>query len=144
MSAFTHPTANDVDSSCQELLQQAYDAFNARDVEAALAFMDPDVEWPNGMEGGYLYGHKAVHDYWVRQWNMIDPHVELLHFSNCEDGNILVEVHQVVCDLEGNTIVDETIYHAYLILQGSIKRMEIQKKQAVLPTTTAAESLPFQ
>lgn len=145
MSAFTHPTINDVDSSCQEILQKAYAAFNTRDIEAALTCMDPDVDWPNGMEGGYLYGHKAVHDYWVRQWNMIDPHVEPVHFSNCEDGNILVEVHQVVRDLEGNIILEETVYHAYLVLQGLIKRMELRKKEVVLPAaTTDLEPLPFQ
>jgi hypothetical protein len=131
MSAFTHPTTNDVDSSCQEILEQAYEAFNARNIEAALACMDPDVEWPNGMEGGYVYGHKGVHDYWVRQWNMIDPHVDPVHFSNCEDGNIMVDVHQVVRDLEGNIILDETVHHVYLILQGSIKRMEIRKTAIV-------------
>ncbi|AXY76527.1 nuclear transport factor 2 family protein [Paraflavitalea soli] len=132
MSAFTHPTTNDVDRSCQEVLQQAYEAFNARDIEAALACMDPDVEWPNAMESGYLYGHKAVHDYWVRQWIMIDPHVEPVHFSNCEDGNIMVEVHQVVRDLEGNLLLEETVNHAYLVLQGLIKRMEI-RKVAIVP-----------
>jgi ketosteroid isomerase-like protein len=33
----------------QRLLRQAYVAFNARDIDAALATMHPDVEWPNGM-----------------------------------------------------------------------------------------------
>lgn len=142
MSELPH-TTNDVDSSCQEILQKAYEAFNARNIEAALICMDTDVDWPNGMEGGYLYGHKAVHDYWVRQWNMIDPHVEPVSFANGEDGNIIVEVHQVVRDLEGNIILDETVYHAYLILQGLIKRMEIRKmKDAV--SATDMESLPFQ
>jgi hypothetical protein len=120
-------TIDDVDSSCRELLQKAYDAFNARDVDAALTCMDSDVDWPNGMEGGYIYGHKAVHDYWIRQWHMIDPHVEPLRFTNDDEGNIVVEVHQVVCDLQGNTIVDETVHHVYLVMQGLIKRMEIRK-----------------
>jgi hypothetical protein len=120
-------TIDDVDSSCRELLQKAYDAFNARDVNAALTCMDSDIDWPNGMEGGYMYGHKAVHDYWIRQWHMIDPHVEPLHFTNDDEGNIVVEVHQVVCDLQGNIIVDETVHHVYLVMQGLIKRMEIRK-----------------
>ncbi|NII24666.1 ketosteroid isomerase [Pseudoflavitalea sp. X16] len=142
MSEHTH-TTNDVDSAAQQILMHAYNAFNARDVEAALVCMDVDVDWPNGMEGGYLYGHKAVHDYWVRQWNMIDPHVDPVSFTNGEDGNIMVEVHQVVYDLEGNIILDETVYHSYLILQGLIKRMEIRKKEATL-LDTQREPLPFQ
>lgn len=134
---------NEVDPVCLQILQQAYQSFNTRDIAAALLYMDADVDWPNGMEGGYVYGHKAVHDYWVRQWNMIDPHVEPVNFSNGEDGDIIVEVHQVVRDLEGNIIQEETVYHAYMILQGLIKRMEIRKKAALLPTTDM-EPLPFQ
>lgn len=120
-------TIDEVDSSCRELLQKAYDAFNARDIDAALTCMDADVDWPNGMEGGYMYGHKAVHDYWIRQWNMIDPRVEPLGFTNDEQGNIVVEVRQVVRDLQGDIIADEVIHHAYLVMQGVIKRMEIRK-----------------
>lgn len=143
MSGYTH-TASDIDNTAQQILIQAYNAFNARDVDAALVCMDPDVDWPNGMEGGYLYGHKAVHDYWVRQWNMIDPHVDPVSFTNGEDGNIVVEVHQVVRDLEGNILLDETVYHSYLILQGLVKRMEIRKAAPAHPNkdiiAVAAES----
>lgn len=123
----TVQTTNDVDNACRELLEQAYKAFNARDIQAALLCMDTDIDWPNSIEGGYLYGHKAVQDYWVRQWNMIDPYVEPVSFTIGKDGDILVEVHQVVRDLEGNTITDETIFHSYLVMQGVIKRMEIRK-----------------
>jgi ketosteroid isomerase-like protein len=30
-----------------DLLEHLYDYFNARDIEAALAIMHPDVEWAN-------------------------------------------------------------------------------------------------
>ncbi len=60
----------------RELLTRAYDAFNARDVDAAVAAMHPDVDWPNGMEGGRVHGHRGVRDYWTRQWRSIDPRVE--------------------------------------------------------------------
>jgi hypothetical protein len=126
MSALTL-TIDEVDSSCRELLMKSYAAFNNRDVEMALTCMDTDVDWPNVVEGCYMYGHKAVHDYWIRQWHMVDPHVEPVSFTTDEEGNIVVEVHTVVRDLEGNVIVDETVHHAYLVLQGVIKRMEIRK-----------------
>jgi hypothetical protein len=32
-------------------LRRAYEAFNARDVEAALALMHSDVDWPNAIKG---------------------------------------------------------------------------------------------
>lgn len=31
---------------------KAYTAFEARDIDSALAAMHPDVDWPNGMERG--------------------------------------------------------------------------------------------
>ena len=36
----------------RSLLEAGYDAFNRRDIEAALAGMAPDVDWPNAWEGG--------------------------------------------------------------------------------------------
>ncbi len=60
----------------EEILAAAYFGFNARHLDDVLALMVPDVEWPNGMEGGYVYGHEGVRAYWTRQWGMINPHVE--------------------------------------------------------------------
>jgi len=57
----------------RELLISTYEAFNARDVDAVLAVMHPDVDWPNGWEGGRVYVHQGVRDYWTRQWRVIDP-----------------------------------------------------------------------
>jgi hypothetical protein len=39
-------------SAEERLLRAAYEAFNARDIEAALALVHPEVDWPNGIEGG--------------------------------------------------------------------------------------------
>ena len=39
-----------VDPETEALLRRAYDAFNARDIEAAIALMHPEVDWPNPME----------------------------------------------------------------------------------------------
>ena len=50
----------------EELLRGAYDAFNARDIERALVLMTPDVDWPNGMEGGRVHGHEEVRLYGER------------------------------------------------------------------------------
>jgi hypothetical protein len=39
-------------SEQERLLLRAYQAFNARDDEAALALLHPDVDWPNGIPYG--------------------------------------------------------------------------------------------
>jgi ketosteroid isomerase-like protein len=48
-------------------MRSLYSAFNARDVDACLAAMAPDVDWANGWEGGRVIGRAAVRDYWERQ-----------------------------------------------------------------------------
>ena len=111
----------------QDILTQAYKAFNDRDMEAVLAYMHPDVDWPNGMEGGRVQGHEGVRDYWTRQWNLIDPHVAPLEFDVEKDGRIVVRVHQVIRDKTGNILSDTTIEHVYLMQEGLILRMDIQE-----------------
>lgn len=110
----------------QDLLTQAYADFNVRNIDAVLAAMHPDVEWANGMEGGYLQGRDAVRDYWIRQWQSIDPKVEPQKFQLDERGRIVVDVHQVVCDLNGNSIDNRMVQHLYTIEDNSIRRMEIK------------------
>ncbi|MFB2898412.1 nuclear transport factor 2 family protein [Aerosakkonemataceae cyanobacterium BLCC-F50] len=111
----------------QDLLTQAYSDFNDRNIDAVLAVLHPDVEWANGMDGGYVRGHEAVRDYWTRQWNSIAPHVEPQRFQLDDNGCIVVDVHQVVHDLEGNLIVDRIVQHLYTLENGLIRRMDIQQ-----------------
>ena len=109
----------------RRLLERAYDAFNARDLEAALEIMHPDVDWPNGMEGGRVHGHAGVRDYWTRQWAIIDPHVTPMRFTTDGAGRIIVDVHQVVRDRAGVVQVDAMVQHAYVVVDGLIRSMEI-------------------
>ena len=109
-----------------ELLKRLYDRFNARDMEALLATMHEDVIWANGMEGGYVYGHDGVREYWTRQWAILDPRVEPLDIKPDERGRWVVKVHQVVRDREGNVLVDTIVHHAYTIHDSLIAQMDIE------------------
>ncbi len=115
-------------SADQDLFTRVYQAFNARDIDAVLAVMHPDVDWPNGWEGGRMQGHAAVRDYWTRQWAAIDPHVEPIGFDTDEEGRTVVKVHAVVRDLEGNVTVDGMVEHVYVVEDGLIRRMEIREE----------------
>ena len=114
----------------EELLRYAYAAFNARNVDAALATMHPGVEWPNGMEGGRVQGHQAVREYWTRQWTLIDPHVEPLSFTRLDDGRMAVDVRQVVHDHEGKLLLDQRVQHIYRIENRLVRGMEIRDAAA--------------
>ena len=113
-------------SADHELLKRAYAAFNARDIDGALANMHPDVAWPNGFEGGMVHGHAAVRAYWTRQWAQIDPRVEPLRFTPGPPGWTVVDVHQVVRNRDGALLKDEVVRHAYLVEDGLVRTMEIR------------------
>lgn len=108
------------------LIVTVYAAFNARAIDEVLANMHPDVDWPNGWEGGRVIGHEAVRDYWKRQWEVLNPRVEPLGCETDAAGFIVVDVHQVVKDLSGNTLNDGMIQHIYQLEDGLIKRMVIR------------------
>ncbi len=115
-------------SNVYELLKAMYRAFNAREIDTILAVMHPEIIWPNGWEGGYVYGHQGVCDYWTRQWAAIDPRVDPIDFNTNDAGVIVVRVHQVVRDKEGTTLSDSMVEHLYELENGLIKRMEIKKE----------------
>ena len=108
-----------------DLLRAAYAAFNARDIDAALATMASDVVWPKAFKGGFVRGHQEVRDYWTEQWSEIDPHVEPVSFHPEGAGHILVDVHQVVRDLAGAVLGDEHVGHRFTIEDGMIQAMEV-------------------
>lgn len=113
--------------SPEQLLRRAYDAFNARDIDAAVALMHADVDWPNAMEGGRELGREAVRAYWTRQFGLIDSHVEPVGFSEDEQGRIVVDVHQVVRGTAGELISDRRVEHVYTLREGLISRMDVRE-----------------
>jgi hypothetical protein len=113
-----------------DLLQAAYAAFNARDLDAALALMTPDVSWPKTFKGGFAWGIEEVRHYWMEQWSELDPHVEPVSFHLDEGGQIVVKVHQRVKDLAGNELVDGHVSHRFTFADGLIQVMEV----SVLPS----------
>jgi ketosteroid isomerase-like protein len=111
----------------RELLVAAYRAFNARDIDTLLAMMHPDVDWPNGMEGGRVNGQENVRRYWMHQWGILEPHVEPVSIEEDEARRSVVRVHQVVRDQAGNLVVDQFVEHVYTIRDSRIERMDIRE-----------------
>ena len=109
-----------------DLLEHLYDRFNARDMEAVLAAMHPDVVWANGLEGGHVHGHDGVRDYWTRQWAAMDSRAEPAAYSSGLEGTTDVEVHLIARDLEGNVLFDSMGVHVFRIEDGLIRRFDIR------------------
>ncbi len=112
----------------QKLLERLYAWFNARDMESVLAALDARVMWANGMEGGYVHGREGVRDYWTRQWAMVSPKVEPVGFAKRAGGELVVEVHQVVHDLDGTLLQDRMVGHVFWIENGLVVRFDIREE----------------
>jgi hypothetical protein len=121
-------------SAQHDLIRRCYAAFNARDIDAALEDVRPDVDWPNAIDGGRLHGHDEVRAYWTRQFATIAPHVEPQALSDDEQGRTVVDVHQVVRDLDGNVLADQHVQHVYTVSAGLIARMDIEQQPGLQVT----------
>jgi hypothetical protein len=112
------------------LIEQAYSAFNKRDIDGALALMTQDVSWPKASEGGKVVGKEEIRAYWTRQWSEFDPHVEPLamtEFALTEEvgGRIRVRVHQLVKSLQGDVLSDSEVLHVFTMKSGLIAAMDL-------------------
>ena len=107
------------------VIEQAYSAFNKRDIDGALALMTQDVSWPKASEGGRVVGKKEVRAYWTRQWREFDPHVEPLAMSDENGGKTRVRVHQLVKSLQGDVLSDSEVLHVFTLNNGLIEAMDL-------------------
>ena len=107
------------------LIEQAYSAFNKRDIDGALALMAQDVSWPKASEGGRVVGKEQIRAYWTRQWGEFDPYVEPLAITEGDGGKVQVRVHQVVKSLQGDVLSDSEVLHVFTVNTGLIAAMEL-------------------
>jgi NAD(P)-dependent dehydrogenase (short-subunit alcohol dehydrogenase family)/ketosteroid isomerase-like protein len=108
-----------------ELVRQAYSAFNARDVDTGVALMDPDVDWPNVPEGGFVHGREQVRAHWREQFRQADPRMEVGGITEKGDGRVEAHVRQIVRGLDGKKLSDDQLVHVFTIAGERIKRMEV-------------------
>jgi hypothetical protein len=111
----------------RDLLEQLYVDFNDRDIDAVLAAMHPDVDWPNDWEGGRVAGRDAIREYWRRQFADLDPHLTPNTFSPVDGGGWAVEVEEVVHDKAGAVVADRIVTHVYRFEDGLVRSMHVEK-----------------
>lgn len=109
----------------KSILEQAYSAFNQRDIDAALALMTEDVSWPRASEGGKVIGKQEIRAYWTRQWAEFDPHVDPLAMTEEDEGRTRVKVRQLVRSLQGNILSDSHVFHVFTMSGGLIAAMDL-------------------
>lgn len=108
-------------------VRQLYAAFNAKDIDALLAWMQPDVDWPDMLENRRVIGHDAVRAYWLRQFELVDPRVEPRGVVERGGAEVIVDVHQVVRNREGTILSDQVVQHVYTLRNGLIAAMDVYR-----------------
>jgi hypothetical protein len=109
-----------------DLLRRTYAAFNARDIEDILATMSPQIDWPNMIDNVRARGRDEVREYWLRQFAEIDPRVDPTAMRVEPDGRVCVDVHQIVRNLDGAVLADQTVQHVYTVRDGLVERMDVR------------------
>jgi hypothetical protein len=112
-------------ADAKTLIEQAYSAFNKRDIDGALSLMTEDVSWPRASEGGKVIGKEEIRAYWIRQWGEFDPHVEPLAIIEEDGGKVRVRVHQLVRSLQGELLSDSEVLHVFTVNNGRIAAMDL-------------------
>jgi hypothetical protein len=107
------------------LIEQAYSAFNKRDIDSALALMTEDVSWPKASEGGRVVGKEEIRAYWTRQWGEFDPQVVPRAITEGDGGKVRVRVHQLVKNLQGDVLSDGEVLHIFTMKRGLIAAMDL-------------------
>jgi hypothetical protein len=107
------------------LLIDLFDAFNAKEVDAAGALLHPDVDWPNLFGPDRLRGREAVMSMWAEQFGRFDPEITLLEMHALPDGGRQARVSYVVRTLDGKLFTEEPATHVFTFRDGFISKMDL-------------------
>jgi hypothetical protein len=124
-------------SDTKTVIEQAYSAFNRRDIDSALALMTEDVSWPKASEGGSVVGKEEIRAYWTRQWGEFDGQVEPLAITEEGGSRIRVRVRQLVRNLEGNVLSDSEVLHIFTMKNGLVAAMDLGSGANTIGPTAA-------
>ncbi len=105
------------------VLEELYDALDARDIEAAVAHLAPGVDWTDAAAGARLHGRDAVRDYWLARWRDSDPVLKPLRIEPASDGTIHVRVDQLIRDRTGRILENRQVGHVYTFDGAFITKM---------------------
>jgi ammonia channel protein AmtB len=107
-----------------ETILRLYRDLNARDADAALARVHPELRWDTGESSGPVEGADAVRERWERDWAAGSPLLTPLRSRRRRQGWIEVELQQAPSG-SPSTGVTRTLVHRYTERAGLFDRMEL-------------------
>ena len=114
-------------TSNERVIRDAYDAFNRKDADGAVAALHPEVEWADG-EGGFVHGPSEVRNHWQQQWKAANPTIEPLRFSRgASEDQLTADIRLIVRDAKNNIVSDRTMQNIFVLEGGLIARMHMKE-----------------
>ena len=101
-----------------------FDAFNARDLDAAKALIHPDADWPDVFSEGRIQGRDQILAMWSQQFRQFSPECFLIEMTALPDGRRRVRTNHVVRNLDGRIFTDEQATMTYKFRDGLIVRID--------------------
>jgi hypothetical protein len=106
-----------------DTVRRMYDAYNARQMDAALADLHADVEWDGGAEG-MLHGKEAVERHWRSQWRDVDAKV-YIQSSAWKNSSLVLQVRLEVATPRG--VSEQHIQNAITFSDGLVASLRIKQ-----------------
>ncbi|MBO9707588.1 MAG: nuclear transport factor 2 family protein [Caulobacter sp.] len=110
----------------QALLAPFYEAYNRRDIPAALRFLTPDVDWPDLAEGGRLIGAEALAASWKRNVRSIQVEMAPFAYGVASDNRLVADLVMTVHNLRGQLWSETLVRHLFTLHDGLISRMDVE------------------
>ena len=109
-----------------EVIRLMWDAFLEGDIQTALAFYDPDVEWDgtNLPDGRVGHGHEAILDHirrWAEQWE--DWTVEVERIIDAGNDHVVLLMREKGRSKSGLEM-DERHAELYAVREGKVARRQ--------------------
>lgn len=105
------------------LLRQAYAAYNHQDLDALVALVSDDVDWPDGPRR--LHGKAQVRAYWTQQWSAARTHDQPVSLTRHHDGRVAVTIDQVVRTPDGIVTSRGRFLHLHRLQAGRLTAMHL-------------------
>ncbi len=113
-------------STLLAVLEQAFEAFNARDLAGVRACLHPDVIWPDTMESGPPFvGREAAMAQFAHIFATIVPNIALIRVLSETGDELSTEVQYSVESPDGHVWTDTRATLTYHFRDGLLSGMTI-------------------
>ena len=112
----------------REIVTRGYETFNAGDIEASLAWFDPDIEWHTyivpGPGGGVYHGHDGVRELWTEAKRVFGGFKNIPERMFDAGDRVVAFIRIEGVGAKSGVAVQARIAHVHTIRDGKVIRVE--------------------